>query len=318
MLLNENLINMLEQMYTIRYFEEKVKELKFSGLIRAGVHLCTGQEATAVGANFALNNNDYIILTHRGDGHFIAKGGDINRLMAEILNRGTGYCKGKGGHVHLTQVDKGILGGIGIVGGQFGPSCGVGLSIKYRKTGQVLLCFFSDGAANEGGFHEALNLASLWKLPVIYFCENNLYALSTSTSISTSINNIAERARGYNIPGKILDGNNVEEVYESTKKAVEKARSGGGPSLIEAKVYRYEGHWDGDPQIYRTKEEIQRHKKQDPIKLLEKKLLHEGIIQSNKLKCIKEKAIRIVNKSVEFAKESPKPDISEAFKDLYA
>lgn len=310
-------IEFLEIMYTIRKFESELKKLYSSGLIRGSLHLYIGEEAIAAGACLTLNEEDYIFSTHRGHGHCIAKGAEINKMMAELLGKETGYCKGKGGSMHMAAPEKGILGSLGIVGSGMPLAIGSALSSKYLKNGKVTICFFGDGAANHGNFHECLNLAAIWKLPVVFICENNMYAISLSSKKSTSIKNIADRSTSYGIPGFVIDGNIVEEVYLNTKEAVVRARKGEGPTLIEAKTYRMEGHFTADPQIYRTKEEVKEWKKKDPIDLYMKKLMKEDLIKKKEFDNIKEKIDRMIEKAEKFAKESSSLPIDRALDDIY-
>ncbi|MCJ7668103.1 MAG: thiamine pyrophosphate-dependent dehydrogenase E1 component subunit alpha, partial [Anaerolineae bacterium] len=243
---------MLLQTHLIRAFEEKADELYALGKVHGTMHLSIGQEAMAVGAIAALRPEDYILSTHRGHGHCIAKGADIKLMMAEFMGKETGYCRGRGGSMHIADMEGGNLGANGVVGGGIGMAVGAGLSIKMRGTGQVILCFFGDGAANRGIFHEALNMAAIWTLPVVYLCENNQYGMSMSVKRAFPIEDIADRAAAYNMPGLVVDGNDVLAVYEATLEAVERARGGGGPSLIEGKTYRWKGHSKSDQERYRT------------------------------------------------------------------
>ena len=242
MLGKEDQIGMLKLMYTIRQFEEKARQLFRQGLIYGALHPYVGQEAVAVGACAALENDDFVVSTHRGHGHCIAKGADLKRMMAELLGRETGYSKGRGGSMHMFSVEEGLLGGNGIVGGGLPIALGSAFSAQYRQSGQVTLCFFGEGAASNGTFHESMNLASLWRLPVVYICENNLYAATTPVSDSAPIENIADRASAYGCPGLVVDGNDVVSVYEAVQQAVARARAGEGPTLIECKTFRFYPH----------------------------------------------------------------------------
>jgi len=301
------LVSMLLKMYRIRFFEETIKTLYFEDLITGPLHLYIGEEAVAVGACSALRQSDYIVSTHRGHGHCIAKGGDLKKMMAELLGRETGYCKGRGGSMHLADHDIGILTCSGIVGGGIPVAVGAAFSSSYRESGQVTLSFFGDGASNQGSFHESVNLASLWKLPVVFVCENNCYAITVPATGSVCIENVADRAAGYGIPGKIVDGMNVLAVYEAVKEAVGKARKGEGPSLIETKTYRFEGHWVGDPVVYRTDEEVKEWKKRDPILGFRKDLLQESQFGKDDLDSIEAQAREEVRDAAGFAKNSPFP-----------
>lgn len=314
----EKLIDMLIKMYKIRFFEEKVDYLFALGLVHGTMHLSIGQEAVAVGAISTLKPDDYILSTHRGHGHCIAKGADINLMMAEFLGKETGYCRGRGGSMHIADVEKGNLGATGVVGGGIPIASGVGLSIKMRKTGQVVICFFGDGAANQGAFHESLNLAAIWKLPVIFLCENNMYGMSMSVEKAFAIENIAKRAGSYGFPGEVVDGNDVLAVYKVVLKAIERARKGKGPSLIECKTYRWKGHSKSDQNLYRSKEEIKFWKMKCPIKRFKEKLIAEKIITNEEIKIIEENAKNIIEKAVDFAKNSPEPSVEEIFDGVYS
>ncbi len=314
----EKLIDMLIKMYKIRFFEEKVDYLFALGLVHGTMHLSIGQEAVAVGAISTLKPDDYILSTHRGHGHCIAKGADINLMMAEFLGKETGYCRGRGGSMHIADVEKGNLGATGVVGGGIPIASGVGLSIKMRKTGQVVLCFFGEGAANQGAFHESLNLAAIWKLPVIFLCENNMYGMSMSVKKAFAIEDIAKRADSYGFPGEVVDGNDVLAVYEVVSKAVERARKGKGPSLIECKTYRWKGHSKSDQNLYRSKEEIEFWKKKCPIKRFKEKLISKDVLTEEKIKVIEEDAKNIIEKAVDFAKNSPEPSVEEIFEGVYS
>lgn len=309
-------IEFFSQMYTIRRFEEKVRELFSLGLIRGSTHVYIGEEAVAVGACGALNTDDYIVSTHRGHGHCIAKGGKLKPMMAELLGKETGYCKGKGGSMHIADPEIGILGAVGIVGSGIPLAIGASLSSKYLDDNRVCVSFFGDGASNNGTFHECLNLASVWKLPTVFICENNLYAITVSCARSTSVKDIADRAKGYSIPGKIVDGNNVEEVYRATRKAVDDAKSGKGPTLIEAKTYRHEGHWIGDPQVYRDKNEVSEWKKKDPIERYETALLEE-VLNRKKLSSLKKELDEELEEAVEFARKSRFLPKEKVMDDIY-
>jgi pyruvate dehydrogenase E1 component alpha subunit len=309
MLAKEKMIRMFVLMCTIRYFEEKVKDLFKRTLVRGPLHLYIGEEAVAVGACSTLGDGDYITSTHRGHGHCIAKGADLNCMMAELMGKETGYCRGRGGSMHICDPDLGILGADGIVGGGIPIAVGAGFSSQYRNDRRVTLCFFGDGASNQGTFHESLNLASLWKLPVVFICENNLYAITTPSSRSLSVPDVATRAVGYGIPGTIIDGNNVMEVHQVVAQAVENAREGKGPALIECKTYRHEGHWLGDPIIYRTQEEVNEWKKKDPIKSFENVLVKDRILSAEQAEQIHRETKEQINRAEKFGDESPFPSV---------
>lgn len=305
------------KMITIRYFEESIKEVYMLGLMPGLAHLYTGQEAVAVGVCTALDEKDYITSTHRGHGHLIAKGSDLRKMMAEVLGKSTGYCKGKGGSMHISDPEIGILGANGIVGASIPLACGVGLQIKLKKKNSVVVCFFGDGASNQGVFHEGLNLAGLWNLPVVFVCENNLYGISVRQNKHQAIKDIAIRANSYGFEGIVVDGNDVIKVYEITKQAVLKARDGKGPTLIECKTYRWGGHHVGDPgTAYRQKEEIENWKENCPIKKFREKLFEENILNEEKDENIKKEIKNSIEDAISFAKESPFPDKEEALKDI--
>lgn len=312
------MLNMLEKMIKIRKFEERVVDLFAKGKIPGFVHSYLGEEAIAVGACSTLKDTDFITSTHRGHGHLIAKGGNLNYMMAELYGKKTGYCKGKGGSMHIADMDLGILGANGIVGAGLPISIGAGLSAKVRGTDQVTVCFFGDGASNRGTFHESINVASIWKLPVIFMNENNHYAISFSQSKSMAIPNISDRAISYGIPGLTVDGNDVIAVHEAVTEAVKRARRGEGPTLIEAKTYRWRGHFEGDPTVYRSKEELEEWIKRDPIKLFKDRLISSGMVSQEEIAEIEKKVEDEVEQSVKFAEESPYPDPSETLEDVYA
>ncbi|HID15222.1 MAG TPA: thiamine pyrophosphate-dependent dehydrogenase E1 component subunit alpha, partial [Candidatus Atribacteria bacterium] len=268
----------------IRAFEEKAGELYAEGKISGFLHLSVGEEAVPTGAISVMGPKDYLTSTHRGHGELIARGGDIKRMMAELFGKKTGYCKGKGGSMHMTDIKLGHLGANGIVGGGIPIATGAAAGIKIKKTDQVVLCFFGDGAVNTGAFHEALNLAGIWKLPVIYICENNFYAMSVSLVRSHAVKEIYKRASAYNMPGVLVDGMDVEDVREKVQIAIERARKGEGPTLIEAQTYRYYGHSRTDPSKYRTKEEEEAWKKRDPIKNYTKKLKIQNVITDSEIR----------------------------------
>lgn len=317
-LTKEDKLEMLYRMMLIRGFEEKVEELFSLNLIHGSTHLYIGQEATAVGACKAINKDDYITSTHRGHGHCIAKGGDVKYMMAELLGRKTGYCKGKGGSMHIADMNIGILGANGVVGGGIPIATGAGLSIKMRGTKQVVICFFGDGAVNQGSFHESLNLASIWDLPVIYIIENNLYGMSMAVNKAVKIERLADRAKAYNIPGIVMDGNDVIAVYDTVSEAVEKVRNGGGPILIESLTYRWRGHSRSDARAYRTREEEAEWREKCPIKRFKERLIAEGLLSEEGFKELQKKVDDDLNNAVEFAKASPFPDPEDLLSDVYA
>ena len=307
----EQLRQVLHKMYLIRRFEEGAEECYMRGLIHGTMHLSIGQEASAMGICMPLAEDDQITSTHRGHGHCIAKGAEVSRMFAEFFGKTTGYCKGRGGSMHIADVAKGNLGANGIVAGGIPIAVGAALSAKRMKTGKVVVSFFGDGANNEGAFHEALNMAAIWKLPVIFVCENNGYGMSTSTARSTAVKNIAERAAAYSMPGVIVNGNIFSEVAEASFNAVERARSGEGPTLIESKTYRHRGHSKSDRNRYRTKEEIEDWMaNRDPITLFETELRDFGFIDDQGIEAISDAVAKEIADGIEFAKASPAPEIA--------
>ncbi|NIM93765.1 MAG: pyruvate dehydrogenase (acetyl-transferring) E1 component subunit alpha [Anaerolineales bacterium] len=316
---HEMYIEMYRTMKKIRVFEERVGELYLQGHIWGAVHLCSGEEAMAVGACMALRSDDYITSTHRGHGHCIAKGGDVKRMMAEIFGRTTGYCGGKGGSMHIANVEAGNLGANAIVGDGIGIAVGAGLASRIKGTDQVALTFFGDGATGTGIFHESMNLAAALNLPVIFACENNQYAVSTSVTYSCPVQNIADRAAAYGIPSFTVDGNDVLAVYETVLKAVDLARDGGGPSLIEGQTYRWEGHYKGDPEVYRSKEEVAEwREKRDPLALFEEKILSEQLLSQDEVNAIDNELSAEIEEAVKYAMESPEPSEETLAEHLYA
>ncbi len=317
-LTREDLIEMLQMMHTIRYFEEKADELYALGKLHGTMHLSIGQEAVAVGAGKALRPDDYLLNTHRGHGHCIAKGADINLMMAEFMGKETGYCRGRGGSMHIADVSRNNLGANGVVGGGIPLAMGVGLSIKLRGSDQVVLGVFGDGASNQGVFHESLNMAAIWDLPVIFLCENNHYGLSMSVERSMRIKDIADRAAAYGLPGLAVDGNDVVAVYEAVKEATDAARQGRGPILIEAKTYRWKGHSKSDPAIYRPKGELKAWKEKCPIKRFQTRLIEAGIISAEEAETVDRRAFQIIEDAYAFAESSPEPAIETIMEGVYA
>ncbi|WP_239094045.1 thiamine pyrophosphate-dependent dehydrogenase E1 component subunit alpha [Bacillus sp. B15-48] len=310
---------MLHDMILIRSFEDTLKKFYQRGKIHGTMHLCIGQEATAVGACAALTKEDKITSTHRGHGHSIAKGTDVKQMTAELLGKETGYCKGKGGSMHIADMEVGNLGANGIVCAGLPLGTGAALTSKMKKLGYVVLCFFGDGASNEGAFHESLNLASVWKLPVIFFCENNLYGMSGPIRETINIENISERSVAYGIPGVTINGNDVLEVARTTEKAVERARNGEGPTLIEALTYRWEGHSRSDARKYRTREEEKDWKNnRDPIQLFKEKLMTENVITEEEYKRIEQQVEAEMVEAVEFAENSMAPSLETLTTDIFA
>lgn len=311
-------IKMLKDMIRIREFEEKVLSLALKAKIPGAIHLYAGEEAIAVGACSAIEPTDYITSTHRGHGHLIAKGGDPKKAMAELYGKKTGYNKGKGGSMHIAAPELGMLGANGIVGGGIPIATGAAFSAMYRQDGKIAVAFFGDGASNQGTFHEALNIAGAFNLPVVYVCENNLYGVSTKQSTVRKIENIADRAIAYGFPGIAIDGNDVEEVYHTVKEAADRARNGGGPTLIECKTYRHYSHFTGEPDNYRPKEEVEMWKAKDPIKRYTEKLLSEGVIDNGELERIRNDVMAEMEEAVLFAENSPDPELESVLEDVYA
>lgn len=315
----EKLLDMYRRMVTIRRFEEAVYDRYTRAEMPGLAHLYIGEEAVAVGACAALRQDDYITSTHRGHGHLIAKGGDIKYMMSEILGKETGYNCGRGGTMHIADPEIGSLGAFAIVGSGLGTATGAALSAKMRGTDQVAICFFGDGASNQGSFHETLNLAALWRLPVVYVCENNLYAISVCVSKAHPCTDIADRADAYCMPGVVVDGQDVLAVYEGVKEAVERARGGEGPTLVECKTYRYFGHTVGDSGTsYRCEEEVQTWKTRDPIDLFRRRLEAEGVMSGGEAERIEAEVKRSIEDATEYARESPLPSPDDVYMYLYA
>lgn len=305
-------------MLTIRDFEDKALNLFETNQLRGSVHLCTGQEAVAATVCSHLNDDDYITSTHRGHGHCIAKGAEPDKAMAELMGKATGYCQGRGGSMHIADVTKGNLGANAIVAAGIPIATGAALSAKLRGTDQVAVSFFGDGASNEGAFHEALNLASVWKLPIIFVCENNQFGISTHVDESTSVVDIAVRAKSYDMPGEVVDGNDVFAIDTAMKKALTRARAGEGPSLLECKTYRWYGHWTGDPQVYRSKGDVESWKKKCPIKRLEEYYLERGEMNEADIEQMHRESSAEIEKAAEFALSSPDPDPATVLDNVYS
>lgn len=309
---------MLRSMLRIRRFEEQIWEIYTGGLMHGLAHLYIGEEAVAVGVCSALRDDDYITSTHRGHGHCVAKGGQLDEMMAEVMGRVTGICRGKGGSMHIADMSVGILGANGIVGGGFGIATGAALSAKLRKTDQVAVCFFGDGASNQGIFFEVMNHAAIWDLPVVYVCENNQYGEYTATDSVTAGDTIADRAKPFGIPGCVIDGNDVGKVYKAASEAIEQARSGGGPSLIECMTYRHRGHHVGDPgDGYRSEAEREEWQAKDPIVQFRAAMIEAGIPEAD-LDAIDDTVKAEVRDAVESAKNAPWPDAEEANQHVFA
>jgi pyruvate dehydrogenase E1 component alpha subunit len=315
---NEQLTWFYRQMVMIRIFEEEVLRCVKAGLFHGTTHLCIGQEATAVGACAVLRPDDKMTSTHRGHGHSIAKGANIDKMMAEMFGKVTGYCKGKGGSMHIADVDAGNLGSNGVVAG--GIPIAVGSALRSQLTGSddVTICFFGDGATNEGAFHEAVNLAAIWQLPVIFFCENNQYGMSSPIREMANVQDLSKRAVAYGIPGMTIDGNDLVEVLTVMQDVEQHVRAGKGPVMIEAKTYRYNGHSKSDRELYRTRAEIEAWKEKDPIPRFEAMLRQWDVLKDVQMDEIKLATQQLVKASTVFAKESVEPALEELFTDVYA
>jgi TPP-dependent pyruvate/acetoin dehydrogenase alpha subunit len=313
----EMLLKLLENMERVRKFETRIADCYAKGMVSGMIHTCIGQEAVSVGSCAALEPTDYITGTHRGHGQCISKGARTDRMFAELCGKETGYCRGKGGSMHVTDVGLGILGANGIVGGGLPLATGSGLASKVKKTSDVTLAFFGDGASNNGTFHESINLAAALKLPVVYLCENNEYALSVNIYTVVNTANLSVRAKGYDIPGKTVDGNDVLAVYEAVKEAVGYARAGHGPSFVECRTYRMQAHSAGASDSYRSKEITEAWKEKDPIKRYRQFLLEGGISQAE-IDAVDREITAEIEAAYNFAMNSPYPDISETTMDVYS
>lgn len=302
-----------KSMYRTRRFEEEVFEFYKRGLMPGLAHLYLGEEAIAVGACEAISEKDYIGSTHRGHGHLVARGADTKRMMAEILGKATGYSKGKGGSMHIMAMDKGILGANGIVGGEIPIATGAAYASKLKKSGEVTLCFFGDSASNQGTFHESINMAAAWDLPIVYIIENNSYGISVDIKRVTKEHDLAKRAVGYGIEGITIDGNDVFLVYETIRKAAEKARKGEGPTLVECKTYRWQGHHVGDPATYRPEGELEKWKVREPLAVLKER----GLLTDQEIEEINKEIEAEIQEAKKFAEDSPYPDVSEAYTDVF-
>jgi pyruvate dehydrogenase E1 component alpha subunit len=315
---NEKAIEMYTMMCKIRRFERMADQLYAAGKVHGTMHLSAGQEAVAVGLGTALRPDDYFLNHHRGHGHFIAKGADLNRMMAEFLGKEDGYCRGRGGSMHIADIEANNLGANGIVGGGLSLAVGVGLALQMQQAEQIVVVVFGDGAANEGIFHESLNMAALWKLPVLFVCENNQYGMSMQVNRATAKLPIAQRADGYGMVWDYIDGNDLLLVYETMQDAIGHVRSGEGPVLVEAETYRYFGHSKSDRNLYRTKEEIDEWRKIDPIDRFRKYLEGAGILTEEGVEKITLDAQEVVSEAVEFAESSPEPDVETLTEFVYA
>ncbi|MGI6488662.1 MAG: thiamine pyrophosphate-dependent dehydrogenase E1 component subunit alpha [Syntrophothermaceae bacterium] len=314
----EQLLDFYKTLTTIRAFEMKAVELFAAGQIPGFVHLYAGEEAVATGVCANLEPKDYITSTHRGHGHLIAKGGDLNLMMAELFGRSTGYCKGKGGSMHIADVDLGILGANGIVGAGQPIATGAAMACKYLNNGAVAVCFHGDGASNRGTFHESLNMASIWDLPVVFIAENNMFGISFNQQNHMNVADIADRAAAYGIPGVAVDGNDVIAVYEAAAEAIKRARRGDGPSLIECKTWRHRGHFEGDPAIYKDDKDQEEWLKKDPIPRLAARIVELKYATQDELDKIEAEAKAKIEEAVKFAQDSPLPEPEEVLTDVYA
>jgi pyruvate dehydrogenase E1 component alpha subunit len=311
-------LEMYRTMVRIREFELNVERLFLDGRIPGFVHLYLGEEAVATGVCATLRDDDYITSTHRGHGHCVAKGGNLKEMFAEIYGKSTGYCKGKGGSMHIAAMEKGILGANGIVGGGLTLAAGAAFSAKYLGKDNVCVCFFGDGASNEGTFHEGINLASVWDLPAVFVCENNQFGMSTPQEKHQKILDVSVRAQAYGIPGVTIDGNDVNQVYETALEAVTRARKGEGPTLIECKTYRHRGHFVGDPEPYRDQTVVKKWvEEKDPIKRYSAYLTQASICTEEDLKAIDSQVQDEIVEAIQFAEESPLPEPEETLSDLY-
>ena len=315
----EALLDVYRKMRTIRRFEEKLAELVTAGKLAGFLHLYAGEEAVAVGVCTHLTDRDVVSSTHRGHGHCIAKGVDINAMMAELFGRSTGVSRGKGGSMHIADLDRGMLGANGIVGAGIPLAVGAGLTASVKKTGGVAVAFFGDGATNQGQFHESLNLAAVWNLPVVFVIENNGYGEATPYEFVTPVTDLAQRAVAYDMPAEIADGMDFFDVHEKSGEALKRARRGGGPTLLECKTYRYFGHYVGDPLTYRTKEEAEEMRQtRDPLESFERRVLELGELDSDALRAIDGEVEAALEEAVSFAKASPLPTPDDVLRDVYA
>jgi len=308
----------LRTMWRIRRFEEAVEDLYGRGLMHGTMHLSIGQEAVPTAACQALNRDDYITSTHRGHGHCIAKGADLERMMAELLAKETGYCRGRGGSMHIADTETGNLGANGIVAGGVPIAAGAALSAKLRGTGQVALAFHGDGAMGEGAWHEGVVLAAMWQLPVVFLCENNLYGMSMSSERAFNLPQLSDRAKGYGIPGVTVDGNDLQAVYDVTAEAVERARNGGGPTFIEAKTYRWRGHSKSDKNLYRTREEIDEWRLKDPIVRFELETVEAGTLSEADLEAVRDEVRTELRGAVQRANAAPDARPDDLLASVYA
>lgn len=317
----DQLIGLYEKMFLIRSMEEKISELYYDAKIPGFVHVSIGQEAVAVGVSGNLRKSDLLGSTHRGHGHMLAKGCDLNRFMAEIFGKRTGYCKGKGGSLHLFNLADGFIGTCSIVGGGFPYATGCALALQMQRKDDIVVCFLGDGSTAEGAFHESVNMAAIWDLPVLFVCENNLYGEFTHHKDTSPLPNVADMAANYKIPGRIVDGNDVLAVYHLCSELIEEIRKGSGPALLEAKTYRWHGHYEGEEFLladrkYRSEEEIEAWKKRDPVKLFKNYLLEKGAASEKQIKSIETRVFNEIEDAIKFAQDSPLPETTEAYTDI--
>ena len=314
----EKLAWMLQKMCEIRYFEEKAEELYTRGQVHGTMHLSIGQEASSVGSIAALRPEDLIIHHHRGHGHTIAKGADITLMMAEFLGKEPGYCRGRGGSMHIADIPGGNLGATGVVGSGIPTSVGIALALKMRQSDKVLLSFFGDGASNLGEFHESLNMAAIWKLPVVFICENNQYGMSGPAKKMSAVTPISIRSASYAMPGETVDGNDVLVVYRSVGTAIERARAGEGPSLVETYTYRWRGHSKSDRNVYRSQEEIENWRERCPILRFKQVLKEAEVINAEELEAIDVEAKATIDRAAEEAMTFPEPSPDNLEDEVYA
>jgi len=314
----QELIGYYRTMLIIRRFEERMEQVFLEGIVKGTCHPCTGQEATAVGTCAGLRKADYVVSNHRGHGHFIAKGGEPRRLMAEMFGKEDGYSGGRGGSQHMACFAIGFLGSNGITGGGIPIATGAALALQMQRRHEIVACFFGDGAANQGAFHEALNMAAVWKLPIIFVCENNLYAMSTHFREAFAIDHVWQRAAAYGMPGERVDGNDVLAVRDAVKRIAEQARSGDGPALLECMTYRMSGHSRGDPREYRSREEEALWREQCPIRRFRNKLLCDGVLTEESASAVEAEVERVIADAEAFARSSPDPDPATLTEGLFA
>jgi pyruvate dehydrogenase E1 component alpha subunit len=314
----EQLVEMYRTMCLIRRFERMADQLYAMGKVHGTMHLSAGQEAVAVGLGRAMRPDDYLVNHHRGHGHFIAKGAELRRMMAELLGKDAGYCRGRGGSMHIADIEANNLGANGIVGGGIPITVGVGLALLMQRREQIVVGIFGDGAANEGVFHEAMNMVALWRLPVLFVCENNKYGMSMDVAQATARLPIAQRAEAYGMPGHCIDGNDVLAVFDTMRQALEHVRGGAGPVLVETQTYRYFGHSKSDRNLYRTQEEIETWKAKDPIELFRRGLIEAGALSQEQAQALDQDAQQAIEQAVAFAEASPEPDVATLREFVYA